>query len=478
MKINKRNINQPKISSFNPNSHNNKIDGKGIDINFSQIPLKDSLEKINSKLDNLLKEKQEIDKIKIKLERIQNLLINFEEVIKHIESIEENIKKISEDIIKINGKINKANNDEIMNKKNNFINNKKIYIDGNKIKEKKISDFLNFEKKNETKVNYYEPYEIENERVKIIESIKYYVGEYYLPEKEDCLNETVGKFLYSIGGISRKTFSLANKAYSELFNEYKKYLEEKKEWLQFDIEKDKRNFSIWVKKYLNEKQFFEYLSEINSKEIESYLYKDDEKTNNILKELFRDLIRNQTKCLLSIPQIIAQFTNNNCKFENSIMFDIIFKGKKKLVNFCYLPGLKSNGRLITGGEYYVFTFIEGKSFQIKENIFDNEIAVQNPILYSIPDNLYSLQIKPEKKTIQQNNKTFYEITFRTEPLICSEIRPSYILKIVDNGRIKEDKNKTGTFLIEKKNRSLRYYLIISDCLKRNGTFNMSSFINS
>ena len=296
-----------------------------------------------------------------------------------------------------------------------------------------------------------------------------------MPEREDVLNESAGKFLYSVGGISRKSLSLANNIYSELFNEYKKYLDKNKEWLKLNLNDDRRNLSIWVKNCLDEQKFFEYYSNLNSKEIESYLYSKDEKTKKILKELFRDLIKIHTKCLLSIPLIRAEFTNNNCKFENNIMFDIIFKGKKKFVNFCYLPGLISNEQLIKGGNYYVFTFIEGKSYQKKDNIFDNEIAIQNPILYSFPDDFHSLKLKFDIKTSYSNK---YEIKFITEPLICSELKPCYNLLREDKGKvIKDEKNEKGIFFIERKYMRDNYSLIITDYRNRKITFPNFTFVS-
>ena len=49
------------------------------------------------------------------------------------------------------------------------------------------------------------------------------------------------------------------------------------------------------------------------------------------------------------------------------MDDIIYKGKPTKVNFCYLPQLKSNGCVIPGGNFYVFTYLEGKTYK-KEKI--------------------------------------------------------------------------------------------------------------
>ena len=476
MNNNKIYINQ----EFNPTSYipcdGYEIKGKEKYIDYSYLELFEK--KINSKLDHILKEIEEMKEIKVKIDAIHFLFLNFGKIINNVNSIIKNIKSLSEPIYNNSEKIKKSINDKEQKNEKRLIKNEKIFIDGRKIylKEKKISDFIVSKKKNDLKFNYYEPYEIENEREKIIELIKFYIGEYYLPDKENILNEEAGKFLYSVGGISRKSLSLANDIYSELFNEYKKYLENNKEWLKLNHNEDKRNLSIWTKNCLDEQKFFEYYSNLKSKEIEPYLYLNDEKTNNILKGLFRDLIKIQTKCLLSIPLIKAEFTNNNCKFENSIMYDIIFKGKKKLANFCYLPGLISNGQLIKGGEFYVFTFIEGKSYQKKENIFDNEIANQKPLLYSLTNNFDSLVLKFEKKNVQNNNN-LYEIKFITEPLICSELKPCYKLTKIEEGKVTENKNENGIFFIEKKFIRDKYSLTISDYLNKKKIFNNIKFDN-
>ena len=131
--------------------------------------------------------------------------------------------------------------------------------------------------------------------------------------------------------------------------------------------------------------------------------------------------------------------------------------------------------LIKGGNYYVFTFIEGKSYQKKDNIFDNEIAIQNPILYSFPDDFHSLKLKFDIKTSYSNK---YEIKFITEPLICSELKPCYNLLREDKGKvIKDEKNEKGIFFIERKYMRDNYSLIITDYRNRKITFPNFTFVS-
>lgn len=231
----------------------------------------------------------------------------------------------------------------------------------------KINDFI-VNKKKEIQIEYYEPYEIEKEYLKISESIENIVIEHYLPEKEEHENETAGKFLYSISRISKKSLTLANIIYNELFNEFHKG---KTTIFDFSPDEDRRKLSKWVKNCLNE-NYYNYYSKRYSKDIQPYLYLNDKNANILLNDIFTMLIKVYTKCLLSLPLIEIRFTKNNCAFENNRMFDIIYKGKKdKLVNFCYLPGLESNGQLLKGGKCYVFTYIKNKSFQIKEDLLED-----------------------------------------------------------------------------------------------------------
>ena len=407
------------------------------------------------------KERDEINNINIKLDYVLTKMKYFDTIINTVKSLEKRINKLSEEI---KNKFNESTNN---NKKEKIITKEKKYVidsnEVNNIKEKNIKDFITLYKKEELGFKYFEPYEIEDENKIIADKIKNSVFEYYLPENEDCENELSGKFLYSVGGISRISQNLANYIYLDLFNEYKIYLEENNEWLTFNHEEDRKNLSIWVKKCLNEKQFFEYYSNINIYKIKKYLYTKDEKTNKILLELFKDFINLYTKCLLSYPLVEVKYTSNNCKFENSIMLDIIYKGKNKLVNFCYLPGLMSNGQLIKGGKFYVFTFLKDKSYQKKEDLFDDEIAVQQAILYSIPNN-QSLQITFDKN-FDIRNKIF-KIKTLTNPKIPSELKPNYRLMKKNNNKYEKiSENKSGNFLIEEKYLFGYFYVSINYCLR-------------
>ena len=88
-------------------------------------------------------------------------------------------------------------------------------------------------------------------------------------------------------------------------------------------------------------------------------------------------------CMLSIPLVKIKFLSNNSQFNPNIMVDFILK-KNRIFNFCYLPALESNGKLIEGGKYYVFTF-KDKTYKKNNNIFENEFTVQKFKLYLIPN---------------------------------------------------------------------------------------------
>ena len=405
---------------------------------------------INSKFSQIKLEMKNI--AQLSENNISEILDKLDEINKRLNKLEERFNKFTE---KINKNLSESQNN--LKKEKILLKEKKYYIDSNKNvdKKKNLNDFITLYESENLEFNYYEPYEIEEENQLIVEKIKNTIFEYYLPEKENCENEMAGKFLSSVGGISRISLSISNYAFSDLFNEYKRYLEDNNEWLTFNHEEDRRKLSIWAKNFLNEEQFYEYYSKLNEKKMQKYLYSNEEKNNQILLELFRDLIKLYTKCLLSYPLVEVSFTNNNCKFENSIMLDIIMKGKKKLVNFCYLPSLKSNGKLIKGGYFYVFTFIENKTYQIKGNLFGDEIAVQNTRLYSLP-NLYNMTIEPE--VIGD-----FKIKTLINPKIPSELKPIYKLTLITKEKTLElEENNTGIFQIDEKNLNKNFCINYTD----------------
>ena len=111
-----------------------------------------------------------------------------------------------------------------------------------------MNDFIKICKKDELGYEYYTPNDIEEKNEEISTFLNEKIYDDYLNDKEKCVNENAGNFLYSIGGISRISFQLANDIYYELFNEYKKYLKSNNESLEFIHEKNRRNLSIWSKK--------------------------------------------------------------------------------------------------------------------------------------------------------------------------------------------------------------------------------------
>ena len=147
MNNNKIYINQ----EFNPTSYipcdGYEIKGKEKYIDYSYLELFEK--KINSKLDHILKEIEEMKEIKVKIDAIHFLFLNFGKIINNVNSIIKNIKSLSEPIYNNSEKIKKSINDKEQKNEKRLIKNEKIFIDGRKIylKEKKISDFIVSKKK-------------------------------------------------------------------------------------------------------------------------------------------------------------------------------------------------------------------------------------------------------------------------------------------------------------------------------------------
>lgn len=442
--------------------------------------------RITQKFDSLIKMNNSLKEIiNGKLRKIENKLKNIEKTSNNYESLEDKIKNISDNLNNITKELNESkknisNNygdlkDKIKNDITKELNenkeNKNFYkINQNNFKNKKIKDFISIYKKNELGFKYFEPFDIIEENKEITSSIQKNIYEYYLPEEEDCINKAAGRFLFLVGEISRISASLANKIYSEFFKEYKNYLENNKEWLTFKDEEDRKNLSIWIKKCLDEKKFYEYYSNINIDKIKKYLYKNDNKTSEILFGLFKNLLRLYTMCMLSIPLVKIKFLSNNSQFNPNIMVDFILK-KNRIFNFCYLPALESNGKLIEGGKYYVFTF-KDKTYKKNNNIFENEFTVQKFKLYLIP-NFNELEIKII--TNFDFKKKDYKITVETIPQIIPELKPHYYLYkkssfyFFDDLKISD--NDTGNFKLEEQDLKQKFFIKIIDYLNREKKFN-------
>jgi hypothetical protein len=283
------------------------------------------------------------------------------------------------------------------NKKEDFVIDLINYYN-NKFNGKSLKNFLiTYYKIDELKYRYFTPSEIEKESNLINTYIQDKTYD-YMPKKERILNETVGNFVYSIGGISRITQVIVDKLYNQLFEEYKKYLLEQKCNLNNNNEENRRNFSIWIKKCLkgNEIQssnssisdliinnkIYEYYAYLNIKEIEIYLYKNDYRTNEILFKIFQSFICLYLKCLLSFPIVKLKYIGENSDYIPRDMIDDCnpLKGKNKKVNFCYIPALESNNKFLN--KYYVFTFIKGKSFNKEGNLFNHSKITQKQNVYN------------------------------------------------------------------------------------------------
>ena len=296
---------------------------------------------------------------------------------------EYNKNKISNNLIYSNNQYNNK-----LEYENNDLGKEIIDEYRNKFRGTKLKNFIITKYRiEELGYQYFTPIEIEKENEMINSFIKEKLYD-YMPETEKVYNETVGRFVYSIGGISRISQNIANKLNNELFEEYKKYISFSNNYnyyLKYNNEEIRKKYSIWTKKCIIGNGIYEYYSYVNNKEIEKYLYKKDIKTNKILFKLFQLFICLYLKCHLSFPIVIAQYTKDNCDYDSKYMFDDFSKkgAKNKKANFCYIPALISNGRFVNNAKYYVFTFIEGKSFHIEGNVYNNIEIGQKSKIYNI-----------------------------------------------------------------------------------------------
>ena len=216
--------------------------------------------------------------------------------------------------------------------------------------------------------NYFEVNEIKIDNDKIISKIEDKAYE-FCELKETNELETVGNFLYSVGGIARKALDISNKIYYKKLEEFQKT----DEFNNIFFNKEK-NFSIWLKNNLNN-EYFRDICEENLLNIFEYLQMCPKETKFLIT-LFIEFLRLYFLCDVSIPFVEIEFLGKDVdKFDNSEMTDLIYKGKPTKVNFCYLPQLKSNGSVIKGAKFYVFTYIDGRSF--KKETVNYEVVLQN-----------------------------------------------------------------------------------------------------
>jgi hypothetical protein len=200
----------------------------------------------------------------------------------------------------------------------------------------------------------YEPSDIKNENDKITHEIKQIAYSHYLTNDS---TKRAGEFLYSIGGIARKSLELSFRIFYELYQQFYEYNIN-------NINKSKKDFYIWAKQMIDCNEIIINYSQKYFKEILKYSNSDKEFDNYKLSYFFTSFLKLYSKCKFCIPSVEVNFElENGDQFDSSKMDDIIFKGKQTKVNFCYLPQLKSNGANIDGGNFHVFTYIEGSTYK-------------------------------------------------------------------------------------------------------------------
>ena len=226
---------------------------------------------------------------------------------------------------------------------------------------------------------YFEPDEVNHENNIIINIISSKVFKYIeLDEKQNNSTlEREGKFLYKIGGIARKSLEITNKLYSELFEIYKIELKDLNKLNYNQI--DEQNLSKWIKNRFDIKNFIENSAEKYKQNISKYLMYENDVDVEFLLKIFKYFLRLFLKCSLSIPLVEVEFLDDKNVIDKpintDIMIDLIIKNKKYNVNFCFLPQLTSNGGLIPGAKFHVFTYNKNETY--KQNLIDYEPVKQN-----------------------------------------------------------------------------------------------------
>ena len=247
--------------------------------------------------------------------------------------------------------MNDMNSFNPMNNRNNF----KLINDINSMN---IASFMN--PMHRSIVNNNPTYDlsiIKTENDIITNDIKQTVYEYLDGGKGEYGILWAGEFLYSIGGIARKSLELSFRIFYEFYQEYYKGYQENN---------NMKEFFVWAKKELEDKGIKNY-SKKYLKKITKYSNPIIDFNFDKLQYYFESFLKLYLKCKFCIPSVEVNFELEDNNFNSQIMDDIIFKGKPSKVNFCYLPQLKSNETIIDGANFHVFTYIEGKSYK-KANI--------------------------------------------------------------------------------------------------------------
>lgn len=299
---------------------------------------------------------------------------NINETVKKLEQIVIELKNrldaLEKKVKELDNKTLKKENQGSCQEKINPYFSDQIEIE-EKYKGKNLNDFINPVKLENLGYEYFEAKEIENNNEKINSLISEKAYEEYLPETEKVKNETVGNFFYSIGGISRVSYIESKHLYNDLFEQYKKFLVHNNNNKNLNNENNRKYLSIWIKKCINENPFYEFVSINNIKKIEKFFYKDNKKANEFLFIIYQRFLSLYLKCSLSFPIVEIKYLNDNCEYDPHTMLDIIDKsGKAKKVNYCYIPELKSNGKTLRNGKFYVFTYIKNQTYQKEGKIYD------------------------------------------------------------------------------------------------------------
>ena len=301
-----------------------------------------------------------------------------------IDKIKEIIEDAFNDFKKETKERKKVTKDKIIDKFKKYLNEFESLLFSNKIQNSKGA------KKEENLEPFYS-YEIEKEYTKLTNEIKNYSRQY--DDKEgDYENKNVSFFYRNIGIISREAYNQSNLILKNKFEQYKK---EEKIKLKYEKDFIRNEFSCWIK--FKEKKESDFYKELNNYDNlftnKEFIYKEEEEKKYLI-EIYKKLTILYIHCMLSFPIIKIYFyldDRNKTDFLHNDMIDWTNQGTNRKVNFIFLPCLVSNGRYLSSGQFYVFTYKDGeeKTFRFEKIDLDFLLTVEE---FNIEKSVFKAEI--------------------------------------------------------------------------------------
>jgi len=310
----------------------------------------------------------------------------------------------------------------IIDKVNQESKNLISYIEQNKGTEKKKENITSKEIIIETKseLNNFTATDIQEENKEITRNFQNESQNYLENPNEKIENEDVALFFKEVARISRIAYN-EGKLLLKIMEE--KYIKSKGGKILINNEKERKEFSSWVKNFEKEKGRNEYEKIIGH--IKIFEKNENIKEQKYLSKLFNDLTLMYFHCNLSFPLVKISFDKED-NFNTDKMIDFINTGKDRKVNLIILPSLFSNGIFLENGKSWVFTYgkntfkFEDSLIRSLNKLIDEENSTSHKKENDLVIKVFQ-EIKNDKKIItieDTNNKILgnkeYQIIFRIQ----------------------------------------------------------------